>query len=133
MKKLNKILLWPVMFMALGWGGYKFIEAYSSYGPFEVVIDTGDRQLEDVIVVMAMHYYKSHGMGATYKEVRFGNSNEPIRFPRGWVSFWAKEPVMKVTVYHPSIYGRTLSLDPPLKRFHRGVWRFQPLRVLRWE
>jgi|SRR5690554_424585 len=133
MSKQRKALLCLVLVTALGWGGYKFVETYSSYGPFEVIVDSGDRQLEDIVVVMAMYYYMGHGLGSTYKEVRFGKSNEPIHFPRGWVSFWANEPVMSVTVFHPNVLGITRSLSPPLQRFHQGVWQFEPLRVKRWE
>jgi hypothetical protein len=78
---------------------------WGSYGPFEVTVATADRDLEQVVVTLAYIRPSGHGTYATYKQTRTGRSNEPIRFPRGFVCFCASPPGISYWVTHPSLYG----------------------------
>jgi hypothetical protein len=78
---------------------------WGSYGPFEVTVATTDRNLEQVAVTLAYIRPSGHGTYSTYKQTRTGRSNEPIRFPRGFVCFCASPPGISYWVVHPSLYG----------------------------
>ena len=81
------------------------------YGPFEIMIkaENGER-VEDIFVRLSHITVGFMGKSThTYKEIRLGNTNEVIRFPRGYVyDSDSEELIFHFGVQHPDYESREL-------------------------
>ncbi|MDX5297711.1 MAG: hypothetical protein LPK85_02040, partial [Gammaproteobacteria bacterium] len=75
-----------------------------SHGPFSVTIDTGDRELDGMVVTLFAYAGTMHGNRATYYEQRIARSRERIEFPQQRIQ-WFGQPRMIVSIDHPLLTG----------------------------
>jgi hypothetical protein len=120
------VILGAIALLAVG------VWQWGSYGPFEITVNTPGRTLDEVVVTVAFATVYGHRSKATYFEVRTGRSNEPIRFPRGYVCVCLRRPSMLVSGIHPAFFSATDSIPPTTLR-HIGVTRMTSRPPSTWQ
>jgi len=104
---------------------------WGSYGPFEIVINTPTRTLDEVVVRLSHGIAYEHRSKETYSQTRAGHSNEPIRFPRGFVCLCLRRPSMTVFALHPAFFSFAHTVRESSMR-HLGVMRVTTNAVKLW-
>ncbi len=100
--------------------------------PFDITVNTPGRTLDEVVVTLAFATPSGHGWTPTYFEVRTGRSNEPIRFPRGFLCLCLKTPSMLVSGLHPAFFSATDAIEPTTPR-HIGFTRMTTRPASTWQ
>jgi hypothetical protein len=105
---------------------------WGSYGPYEITVLTPGRMLEQVVVELAFVRTSGEGTRSTYRKLRVGRSNEPIRFPRGFVCLCLHAPPLVYFPVHPAFLGSWGTVPADAMR-HIGVTRAPPQPVGSWQ